>query len=243
MISDLQGAGILLAYYILFAALLPLFLKVTLGLSIELVRKMHHVIYSMSIFLLLELFSAWYIAIAAASLLVALGYPFLYFLERTAWYRRTFVDRTEKGGELRKQLVYVQLSFALLILIFWGLFGIDWRYVAAVAIMAWGFGDAAAALIGKTFGRHRVIHYLVDLGKTYEGTAAMIGFAALAIFITLVTYGGQTWYVSLLIALLVAPMCGITELFSRRGSDTLTVPLLAACSIMPLIYFFYWLGW
>ncbi|MGM0653624.1 MAG: diacylglycerol/polyprenol kinase family protein [Bacillota bacterium] len=243
MINDLLGAVILLAYYILFAALLPLILKVNLGLPTELVRKMHHVIYSMSIFLLLELFSTWYIAITAASLLVVLGYPFLYFLEKTAWYRRTFVDRTEKGGELRKQLIYVQLSFALLIFLFWGLFGIDWRYVVAVAIMAWGLGDAAAALIGRTFGRHRVIHYLVDLGKTYEGTAAMIGFAALAIFITLIAYGGQSWYVSLLIALVVAPICGITELFSRRGSDTLTVPLLAACSIMPLIYFFYWLGW
>ena len=243
MISDLLGAGILLAYYILFAAIIPLILKITLGLPTELVRKTHHVIYSMSIFLLLELFSTWYIAIAAASTLVILGYPFLYFLERTAWYRKTFVDRTSKGGELRKQLIYVQLSFALLILIFWGIFGIDWRYVAAVAIMAWGLGDAAAALIGKNFGRHRVIHYLVDFGKTYEGTAAMIGFAAMAIFVTLITYGGQTWYVSLLIALVVAPMCGITELFSRRGSDTLTVPLLAACSIMPLIYFFYQLGW
>ena len=80
-------------------------------------------------------------------------------------------------GELRKQLIYVQLSFALLILIFWGVLGVDWRYVAAVAIMGWGFGDAAAALIGKAFGRRRVFHYLVDLGKTYEGTAAVIAFA------------------------------------------------------------------
>ncbi len=243
MINDLCGAGILLGYYLLFAALLPTLLKTRLGVPTELVRKVQHVIYSLSIFLLLELFSTWYIAIAAAFSLVIIGYPFLLILEKTAWYRRTFVDRTKKGGELRKQLIYVQLSFALLIAIFWGFFGFDWRYIIAVAIMAWGFGDAAAALIGKTFGRRKIFHYLIDVGKTYEGTLAMAVFAALAIFFTLIGYGGQSWYVSLAVALLVAPLCGIIELFSRKGSDTLTVPLSAAFSIMPLIYFFYWLGW
>ncbi len=243
MLNDLMGAGILLAYYLVFTALLPTLLKVKLGVPTELVRKIQHVVYSLSIFLLLELFSSWYIAIAAAFLLVIVAYPVLIMMERTAWYKRTFVDRTSKGGELRKQLLYVQLSFALLIAIFWGLFGIDWRYVIAVAIMAWGFGDAAAAIIGKAFGRRRIFHYLIDVGKTYEGTVAMAAFAAPAIFITLLTYGGQSWYVSLLVALVVAPLCGIIELFSRRGTDTLTVPLSAAFSIMPLIYLFYILGW
>ncbi len=243
MINDLIGAGILLAYYLIFAAILPTLLKTRLGVSTELVRKIQHVTYSLSIFLLLEFFSAWYIAIAAAFLLVIIAYPFLLILEKTAWYRRTFVDRTKKGGELRKQLIYVQLSFALLIAIFWGIFGFDWRYIIAVSIMAWGFGDAAAALIGKAFGQRKILHYLIDVGKTLEGTLAMAAFAALAIFITLISYGGQSWYVSLVIALLVAPLCGFIELFSRRGIDTLTVPLLAAFSIMPLIYLFYWLGW
>lgn len=238
-----MGTGILITYYLVFTALLPTVLKVKLGVPTEYVRKIQHVVYSLSIFLLLELFSSWYMAIAAAFSLVIVGYPVLLLVEKTAWYRKTFVDRTKKGGELRRQLLYVQLSFAMLIAIFWGLFGLDWRYVIAVAIMAWGLGDAAAALIGKAFGRHRVIHYLIDVGKTYEGTAAMAAFAALGIFITLFTYGGQSWYVSLLIAVLVAPLCGIIELFSRRGSDTLTVPISAAFSIMPLIYLFYWLGW
>jgi len=243
MLSDFMGAGLLITYYLVFIVLLPTLLKVKLGVSTELVRKIQHVGYSLSIFILLELFSAWYIAIAAAFSLVILAYPVLFLMEKTAWYTKTFVDRTTKGGELRKQLIYVQLSFALLIAIFWGLFGFDWRYVIAVAIMAWGFGDAAAAIIGKAFGRRRVVHSLIDMGKTYEGTLAMVVFAAPAIFITLLTYGGQSWYISLLIAVVVAPLCGVIELFSRQGSDTLTVPLSAAFSIMPLVYLFYWLGW
>ncbi len=243
IINNLIGTGILITYYLVFTALLPTVLKVKLGVPTELVRKIQHVVYSLSIFLLLELFSAWYIAIGAAFTLVILGYPVLMLIEKTTWYRKTFVDRTKKGGELRRQLIYVQLSFALLIAIFWGIFGVDWRYVIAVAIMAWGLGDAAAALIGKAFGRRRIIHFLIDKGKTFEGTVAMAVFAALGIFITLVTYGGQSWYVSLLIAVLVAPLCGVIELISKRGIDTLTVPISAAFTIMPLIYLFYLLGW
>lgn len=243
LLNDLWGTFVLLAYYLVLAALLPTLLKVRFGVARELVRKLQHVVYSLSIFLLLELFSTWYLAIMAASLLVVIGYPVLLLIEKTAWYRRVFVDRTKEGGELRRQLLYVQLSFALLIYIFWGMFGFDWRYVIAVAIMAWGFGDAAAALVGKAFGRHRFLHRLIDLGKTREGTIAMAAFAGLAAFFTLLTYGNQTWQVSLIIAVIIAPICAVIELFSRRGRDTITVPLTAAFTIMPLVYIFYLLGW
>ncbi|MDO9534110.1 MAG: hypothetical protein Q7J85_01980 [Bacillota bacterium] len=243
MSNDLQGAVILMAYYLVFPLLLPTLLKIWLRVPTELVRKIQHVAYSLSIFLLLELFSAWYLAIAAAFLLVLIAYPLLIVVEKTAWYRRTFVDRAVKGGELRKQLIYVQLSFAVLIFIFWGLLGSSWHYVVAVAVMAWGFGDAAAALVGKAFGRRRVLHYLVHGGKTYEGTGAMMLFAGLAAFFTLLIYAGQPWYISLLISIIVAPVCGIVELFSRRGTDTLTVPLSAAFLMMPLIHLFSFLGW
>jgi hypothetical protein len=38
-------------------------------------------------------------------------------------------------------------------------------------------------------------------------------------------------------------VCGVVELFSRRGTDTLTVPLSAAALILPLAYLFSLLGW
>jgi len=241
--GDLIGAAILLGYYLLFAVLLPTILKTKLGFPTELVRKIQHIVYSLSIFLLLELFSSWWVAIAAASLLAVVAYPALILVERFPWYRRTFVDRTKRGGELRQQLLYVQAMFALLIAVFWGLLGPDWRYIAAVAVMAWGFGDAAAALYGKAFGRRRVYHELVDVGKTYEGTGAMMVCAGAAAFLTLVFYAGQPWLGALLISLAVAPLAGVVELFSRRGTDTLTVPLAAAVLVMPLTYLFSLVGW
>ena len=243
MNNDLIGAGILLAYYLVVAALLPVLLKYRFGVKTEYVRKTHHIAYSLSIFLLLNLFSTWYYAIGAAFLLVLLGYPALLLVEKTAFYRKYFVERTKEQGELRRQLIYVQLSFALLILIFWGLLGTSWHYIAAVAVMGWGFGDAAAALVGKTFGKRRMLHRYIEKAKTFEGTIAMVIAAGLATFFTLLFYAGMPLLQSLLISLVVAPVCGVVELFSRRGSDTLTVPLSASAVIIPLIYLFSVLGW
>ena len=243
MQADLMGAGILMAYYLLICVSLPTLLKHWLKMPSELARKMQHVAYSLSIFILLQLFSTWYMAVAAAFLLVLLGYPALLLIERSSFYKRFFADRNARGGELRKQLVYVQLSFAVLIFIFWGLLGTSWHYVVAVAVMAWGFGDAAAALVGKAFGRRRVIHKYIEKAKTYEGTGAMILVAGLALFFTLLCYAGKPWHISLLVSVIVAPVCGIVELFSRRGTDTLTVPISAAALLLPLIHLFTFLGW
>ncbi len=108
--------------------------------------------------------------------------------------------------------------------------------------MAWGFGDAAAALVGKSIGRRRILHPRIEGTKTYEGTLAMYVTAGLAIFFTLLIYAGQSWYVSLAVALLVAPVCAVVELFSSRGMDTLTVPLTAGFAILPLMSLFSFLG-
>jgi phytol kinase len=243
MPNDWIGALILMAYYLVTCFVLPVMLKAWAGVPTEWARKFQHVAYSLSVFILLQLFSTWYIAIGAAFLLVLVAYPVLMLIENSHFYRKLLTDRTSRGGELRKQMIYVQITFAILIFIYWGVLGTQWQYIVAVAVMAWGFGDAAAALIGKSFGKRRVLHSLIEGAKTYEGTAAMILAAGLACFLTLLLYAGLPWYTSLLISLIIGPVCGIVELFSRRGTDTFTVPLSAAALIMPLAYLFSLAGW
>lgn len=172
--NDLASAGILILYYLALCVAGPTLLRVWLRLPTELVRKTQHIAYALSIFILLRLFSEWYFAIAAAFGLVLLGYPALLLFERSPRYMQVLVARTSSGGELRRQLLYVQLSFALLIFLFWGLLGPQGKYIIAGAVMAWGFGDAAAALVGKAFGRRYFIHSLIEGAKTHEGTLAMI---------------------------------------------------------------------
>lgn len=230
--NDLIGFGLLIGYFVVMG--LPMILlKAFNKVSFEVARKLYHLVIALSIFPMLKLFSSWYVAVFAAFVLVLLVYPLLAWLENTTFFKRIAVER--EGGEFKKSLIIVQLAITLLIFISWGLLGADWKYIAAVAIMAWGFGDAAAALVGKAIGRKKIRHPRIEGAKTVEGTLAMFVVAGLAIFFTLLLYAGQTWQVSAAVALLVAPVGAVVELFSRRGMDTLTVPLSVGASVLALM--------
>lgn len=239
LLNDLIGLGLYFAYFAV-AALLALLVKRYLKMPTEMFRKVLHLVITLSILPLLKLFSAWYVAVLTAFLMVLIIYPALTRVENTAFYKGFAPERT--GGEFKSSLVIVQLSFALLITVFWGLLGVDYHYIAVVAVMAWGFGDAAAALVGKAIGRHRIRNRRIEGAKTVEGTHAMLVVAGLSIFFTLLIYAGQPWYVSLVVAAFVAPVSAAVELFSSRGMDTLTVPLATAFSILSLIALFSFLG-
>lgn len=237
--SDLIGLFLFFGYFVV-VGLPPLLLGAYGNVPSEVRRKMLHIVLVLSIIPLIELFSAWYMAVLAAILLVLVMYPVLALVERSPLYKRFSVER--EGGEFKRSLIIVQLALTLLITVFWGLLGNAWQYVVIVAVMAWGFGDAAAALVGKSFGRHKILHPHIEGRKTYEGTLAMYVVAGLAIFFTLLMYAGQSWQMSLGIAALVAPLCAAVELFSRRGMDTLTVPLSTAFLVAPLTLVFTKLG-
>ncbi len=243
MNQALQATALLMGYYAVFVIAAPLALRALTELPHEVIRKVQHVAYALSIFVLLNAFEHWYHAVAAPLVLLVLGYVVLLIWERHPSYRRWLSDRSRRGGELRRQLIWVQLMFALLIAVFWGLLGPAWRPLIAVAVMAWGFGDAAAALVGKFLGRRRFLHRLTDGAKTLEGTTAMALVAALAVFATMLFYWQHSWWVSLAAAALAAPVAATIELFSRRGTDTLTVPLGTAVVLAPWVLLTLAYGW
>ena len=237
--NDLLAIG--LYFGCIVAVGLPAILaRVVFKIPFELLRKMYHMVITLSIFPLVTFFNHWYMAVLAAFLLVVIAYPLLARVENAALYRRIAVER--KTGEFKNSLIVVQASMVLLIFVFWGLLGPEWKYVAVVAVMAWGFGDAAAALIGKNFGRRRISHPRIEGTKTMEGTQAMFVTAGLAVFLTLLMYAGQSWPVSLAAALLVAPVCAVVELFSQKGMDTLTVPITAGLAVLSVMSLFSYLG-
>ena len=239
LVSDLIGFGLFICYFIV-AGLPPILLKIYRDLPFEITRKMYHLVITLSIFPLLKLFSTWYMAVIAVFTFVIIIYPILTLVEGSSLFKRIAVER--EGGEFKQSLIIVQISIALLIFVSWGLLGLDWQYIAVVAILAWGFGDAAAALVGKAFGRRRIEHPWIEGAKTYEGTFAMFLVAGLTIFFTLQVYADLSWFVSLPVALIVAPVSATVELFSRRGMDTLTVPLSAAVSILILLLLLSFIG-
>jgi len=237
--NDLIGLGMYIAYFAA-AALLALLIKRYIKIPTEVFRKILHLVITLSILPLLKLFSAWYMAVLAAFLFVLIIYPVLSLVENTTFYKQFAPERA--GGEFKRSLLIVQLSFGLLLTVFWGVLGIDYHFIAVVAVMAWGFGDAAAALVGKAIGHRKIRHQRIEGSKTVEGTHAMLIVAGLSIFLTLLIYAGQPWYVSLAVAAVVAPICAVVELFSSRGMDTLTVPLATAFSVLSLVLLFSFLG-
>ena len=237
--NDLIGVGLYIGFLVVLGLPMVL-LKLYFNVPFEVMRKMCHLVITLSIFPLVMLFSTWYMAVLAAFMLVFIAYPLLALVENSSLYKRIAVER--EGGEFKRSLIIVQVTIALIIFAFWGLLGTEWKYVAVVAVMAWGFGDAAAALVGKNFGRRRILHPRIEGTKTMEGTQAMFVTAGLAIFFTFLIYAGQPWHVSLVVALLVAPVCAIVELFSNRGMDTLTVPISTGLAVLSLMSLFSFLG-
>jgi len=237
--NDLIGVGLYIGFLVVLGLPMVL-LKLYFNVPFEVMRKMCHLVITLSIFPLVMLFSTWYMAVLAAFMLVLIAYPLLALVENSSLYKRIAVER--EGGEFKRSLIIVQMTIALIIFVFWGLLGTEWKYVAVVAVMAWGFGDAAAALVGKNFGRRRILHPRIEGTKTMEGTHAMFVTAGLAIFFTFLIYAGQPWHVSLAVALLVAPISATVELFSNRGMDTLTVPISTGLAVLSLMSIFSFLG-
>lgn len=232
----------LLAYYLVACLALPLALHAWRGVPRELVRKVQHVGYGMSIWPMLTLFDRWYEAIAGSFVLVIVAVPALLALERWPGYGRYFPDRSTRGGELRRSMLLVQASFALLVILFWGVLGPPGKVLVAAGAMGWCFGDAAAALIGKALGRHFVHLRFVDDGKTAEGAWAMACFAGTAVLATLRLYGGLGWPTAVTAAVVAGCVASATELVSRAGLDTLTVPGVTAFAVLLVMRVPTWLA-
>jgi dolichol kinase len=237
--NDWIGLGLYFGF-IAVIGLPVILLKVFCNLPFEVTRKLYHLAITLSIYPLVRFFSTWYMAVLAVFLLALLAYPALARFECSSVYRRIAVERG--CGEFKRSLIIVQGSMALLLFVFWGLLGEPWKYVTVVAVMAWGLGDAAAAIVGKAIGRRRILNPRIEGKKTYEGTLAMFITAGLAVFFTLLLEGGQSWPVSLMVALLVAPVCATVELFSNRGMDTLYVPISTGLAVLSLMSLFSFLG-
>ena len=81
-----------------------------------------------------------------------LVYPILAFFERYKTFSKLTTER--KKGELKSSLLLVFFMYATIVVICWGWVG-D-KYLVLSSVYAWGFGDAAAAIVGKRFGKHKI---------------------------------------------------------------------------------------
>lgn len=121
-----------------------------------------------------------------------------------------------------------EISTQVLLAVFWGGFGAEHKYIAVAAIMAWGPGDAVAAIVGKNFGKHKLQGKMIEGVKSVEGSVGMAVTSFLCTLPVLLTMSNLPWHISLLFAVVIAPIASLTELFTRKGFDTVTVPFVSA---------------
>ena len=235
----LIGFGIIVGYYII-VVFSFLVIKALFQPPRELFRKMLHIMCAMSIFILLHKFDVWYMAILNLAVFSLALYPIISYLGRFPKVMEVLVQR--KSGEIRSSMILIYIAMSILIVIFWGWLGEQWKYIIAASIMAWGFGDSMAALIGKAYGKNVIKSRFTDGKKTVEGTTTMFFAAFIAVFIVLLICTPFPWYLCLLAALIVAPICAIVELISHHGLDTITVPLSAAIPLYFIMILFSFMG-
>lgn len=200
----------------------------------EVFRKTLHFILLLSLIVWVYAFGDWKTSVTALILFVAALYPILTLAQRFKGYSELLIER--KPGEVRMSFVIVFVMFAVIIAVCWG-----WLHdeiLVFASVYAWGFGDAAAALVGKKYGRNFLTGKLIEGRKSVEGSVAMFAVSFLCVIVILLIRGNLTWYGYPVIALLTAAASAAVELYTRNGFDTVTCPLAACAVILPLVKVF-----
>jgi len=225
----LTGTSYTVLYYILTASS-ALLIRRRFRIPDEVFRKLLHFILLGSLPVCVFGFDTWYRAALFCIVFAVVVYPILLFFERFKTYSETVTER--KKGELKSSLLLVFSMFALVLTVTWGWLG-D-RMLALISVYAWGIGDAAAALVGKHFGTHKIPR----TKKSVEGTFSMFAVSFLTVFALLLVHGGMPVSGSLVTALLVGAVSAAAELYTPGGFDTVTCPLASMAVLLPLVTFF-----
>lgn len=193
-------------------------------------RKLLHIV-AFTCFTVMTLAAeSWQAAVLTSVIIAVAIYPLLAAFEGRSWYAKLFVEKSP--GEIKKSLLMLFFMFAAVIAVAWGMLGKP--YIAAAAILMWGTGDAAAALVGIPFGRHKVKFPPINGRKSWEGTAAMLLVSFFAVCGLLCLWGGCPY--SIIPFVLFGAVTGAaTEMFSPSEWDTVTVPAAVLTVLLLLL--------
>ncbi len=228
-VETLRCLGILAAY-ILQCLIVLLPIRCFTRVPPFVYRKLLHITAFSCVTIMILTAGTWQSAALASVVVAAALYPVLRLLENEPWFANLFVQK--KPGEIRRSLLMLFLMFAAVTAATWGVFGKP--FLGASAILMWGTGDAAAALVGIPLGKHKVKLKPADGRKSWEGSAAMLAFAFTCGFCVLYFGSKMPISISLPTALTAAVFGAATELFSPSEWDTVTVPTVIAAVLLLL---------
>ena len=161
-IRILQGLLYVVGTYFLCASSV-LFIRKIVSVPPEVSRKLLHLSAIIVLTVWLYAFADWRITEIIIVVFAVAAHPILLLLlsikDRSIKDRPTAsslsnISSERSPGELHKSLSASYLMFMLAVGVCWGLLG-D-RNLALASIFAWGPGGAAAALVGKRYGKNKI---------------------------------------------------------------------------------------
>ena len=229
VVQVLRCGGFLIAFFIVcLSVLVPV--RFLTGIPSFVFRKLLHLIAFSGISLMILLAESWQAAAISSGLLAPVLFPILSAVEKQPWYGHLLVQKSP--GEVKKSMLLLFIMFAAVTSVAWGCF--DQPALAAAAILMWGTGDAAAALIGIPVGKHKVRCRPADGKKSWEGSFAMLLVSFAAGLPVLLLSANSGLPKTLLLAGAGALAGTVTELFSPSEYDTITVPVAVVAVLLAL---------
>lgn len=225
LLEFIKVFGIYVGYIATLAAIL-IVVRFTTKVPDYIFRKLLHIVAFTSIIPLAYSTNIWWIAVAVEVFFLILVIAVLWFFENFSFYKKLFVEKAKH--EVIVSFITLFSLIALMLAVFWGSLGAEREYLAVAAIMAWGPGDAVAAIVGKKLGKHKLQGKMIEGVKSVEGSVGMAITSFVCVLPILLLMSNHPWYISLAFSLAIAPIASLTELFTKKGWDTVTVPIVSA---------------
>ena len=203
--------------------------------SKEVFRKILHSVAIVLFIVWLYMYDDWKTSVSYFAIAAVVVFPILFLLSKIPGMTSFFNAR--KQGEFSLSYLVFVTMYTVVATICWGLIGE--RMLVLACVLAWGPGDAAAALIGKKYGEHKIGRKKM---KSIEGTMAMFIFSFLGVLIALCFYDKYPLPWVLFISLLTAIVTAITELKVLSGFDTFFCPVAAMAVLVPIELIFRYLN-
>ena len=224
--QTLSCLGVFFAYVVPMLAALVL-IRILTKIPSFVFRKLLHMLAFTFSALMIVVSESWQASALASLIAAALIYPVLTVFEKEKWYANLLVQKSP--GEIKRSMIMIFSVIAVVVAAAWGWLG--QQMIAAAAILVWGTGDAAAALVGIPFGKHKVRCRWTDGKKSWEGSAAMLLVSFMSGLGVLLTRG-MTLPHTLFAAGIAAFVGSATELVSKSEHDTVTVPVMIAAALL-----------
>lgn len=195
----------------------------------NLARNLFHVSMALTGVTLYELFFSRLDAIIATGTMFALFVALEVLRRRSATWNRRFSERLFKAiirpGEVHRVPASTWYVAALFLgCVIYPKAGIQ------VGALVLGFGDPTAHLVGKRFGKRKLVGE-----KSLAGSLAFVGAAGLVSFTFLSLVTGVAPLHAALVAVVASIVGAVAELFSGAVDDNFTIPLAAGLAAAVLL--------